>query len=101
MDIFNRTLIYNTIFLNVQSVTEYPDTKTFEDTEPDKFNVWLEMAKKRYTDEFAELKNDSELQKLISVKGYSVKEVDAVINGKIWMGAPDRIPNTLSGAGIV
>ena len=38
-----------------------------------------------YTDEFAELENDAALQKLISAEGYKTRQVDAVINGKIWL----------------
>ncbi len=38
-----------------------------------------------YTDEFAKLNNDEELQKLVSAGGYSTKNVDAVINGKVWI----------------
>lgn len=38
-----------------------------------------------YTDEFAELENDTQLQKMISAEGYKSKQVDAVINGKIWI----------------
>lgn len=38
-----------------------------------------------YTDEFAKLENDTALQQLISASGYKSKNVDAVINGKIWL----------------
>lgn len=51
MDIFNRAIIYNTIFFNIQSVTEYGDIDEFEKAEPDKYNTWVRMAEKRYKDE--------------------------------------------------
>ncbi|MGK5090984.1 hypothetical protein WDW89_03080 [Deltaproteobacteria bacterium TL4] len=38
-----------------------------------------------FTDEFAALENDAALQQLISVQGYKDQNVDAVINGKIWI----------------
>lgn len=38
-----------------------------------------------YTDEFARLNDDAALQQLIAAGGYKSKEVDAVINGKIWI----------------
>ena len=38
-----------------------------------------------YTDEFTKLENDSSLQTMISSQGYKSKNVDAVINGKIWI----------------
>ena len=38
-----------------------------------------------YSDEFAELENDSELQELVSVQGYTTENIDAVINGKLWI----------------
>ena len=38
-----------------------------------------------FSDEFEELENDSALQKLVSVRGYKTKNVDAVINGKLWL----------------
>lgn len=38
-----------------------------------------------YTEEFSKLENDQQLQKLISVQGYRRQEVDAIINGKIWL----------------
>jgi len=38
-----------------------------------------------YTDEFAKLENDAALQDMISAEGYKSKEVDAIINGKIWL----------------
>ncbi len=58
MDVFNQDQIYSTIFLNIQSVTEYGDTQTFENKEPEKFQTWLRMAKKRYKDEFKLIQED-------------------------------------------
>lgn len=58
MAIFDRTIIYNTIFFNVQSVTEYGNTEEFEKAEPEKFQIWLDMAKKRYVDQFEAIQHD-------------------------------------------
>ena len=52
MDTFNRTNVYDTVFFNALSVTEYKDTETFEKAEPEKFQIWESMAKKRYKDKF-------------------------------------------------
>ena len=38
-----------------------------------------------FTDEFEKLENDYQMQQLVSVQGYKTKNVDAVINGKIWL----------------
>ncbi|SUZ88527.1 uncharacterized protein METZ01_LOCUS41381 [marine metagenome] len=38
-----------------------------------------------FSDEFEKLGNDSALQQLVSVRGYKTKNVDAVINGKLWL----------------
>lgn len=38
-----------------------------------------------YTDEFEGLKNDAALQGLISAEGYKSRQIDGVINGKIWI----------------
>jgi len=38
-----------------------------------------------FTDEFEKLEKDADLQKLVSVRGYKTKDVDAVISGKIWL----------------
>ena len=38
-----------------------------------------------FSDEFEKLANDEALQQLVSVRGYKSKNVDAVINGKIWL----------------
>ena len=38
-----------------------------------------------YTDEFAALDNDTALQNAIAAGGFKTSEVDAVINGKIWL----------------
>lgn len=38
-----------------------------------------------YTDEFQALENDAALQKAIAAGGFQVTEVNAVINGKIWL----------------
>ena len=38
-----------------------------------------------FSDEFAELENDVALQKLVSVQGYTTENIDAVINGKLWI----------------
>ncbi|MBU2643398.1 tetratricopeptide repeat protein [bacterium] len=38
-----------------------------------------------YTDEFRKLENDEALQKLIAAGGYRTSEIDAVINGRIWL----------------
>lgn len=38
-----------------------------------------------YTDEFEGLENDAALQQLISAEGYKSKQIDGVINGKIWI----------------
>jgi hypothetical protein len=61
MDIFNRANIYNTIFFNIQSVTEYGDVSDFEKAEPEKYRTWLYMAKKRYSDEFEKIDADANL----------------------------------------
>jgi hypothetical protein len=60
MNIFDRInpIIKNTIFFNVQSVTEYGDIKDFEKEEPEKYQTWLRMAKKRYKEEFARIDDD-------------------------------------------
>ena len=38
-----------------------------------------------FSDEFEKLANDAALQRLVSVRGYKTKNVDAVINGKLWL----------------
>ena len=38
-----------------------------------------------YTDEFQQLENDEALQKLIAAGGYRTSEINAVINGRIWL----------------
>lgn len=38
-----------------------------------------------YTDEFRQLENDAALQQLIAAGGYRTSEIDAVINGRIWL----------------
>ena len=38
-----------------------------------------------FSDEFETLANDAALQQLVSVRGYKTKNIDAVINGKIWL----------------
>jgi len=38
-----------------------------------------------FSDEFEKLANDAALQQLVSVQGYKTKNVDAVINGKLWL----------------
>ena len=38
-----------------------------------------------YTDEFAALENDAALQQLVSTQGYQTQNVDAVLNGKLWI----------------
>ncbi|MDP6887516.1 MAG: hypothetical protein QGG68_05060 [SAR324 cluster bacterium] len=38
-----------------------------------------------FSDEFEKLENDAALQRLVSVRGYRTKNVDAVINGKLWL----------------
>ena len=38
-----------------------------------------------FSDEFEKLENDAALQRLVSVSGYKTKNVDAVINGKLWL----------------
>ncbi|MCP4757328.1 MAG: tetratricopeptide repeat protein [Proteobacteria bacterium] len=38
-----------------------------------------------YTDEFQALESDTALQKAIAAGGYKTSEIDAVINGKIWL----------------
>ena len=40
-----------------------------------------------FTEEFERLENDAALQELVSVQGYTVSGVDAVISGKIWLEA--------------
>jgi hypothetical protein len=54
MDIFNRSVIYDTIFFNIQSVTEYGDITDFKKEEPEKYATWERMARKRYRDELLE-----------------------------------------------
>ena len=38
-----------------------------------------------FSDEFARLENDSTLQQLVSVQGYTTENIDAVISGKVWI----------------
>ncbi len=38
-----------------------------------------------YTDEFEQLESDVALQQMISVRGYTTVNVDAVISGKLWL----------------
>lgn len=38
-----------------------------------------------YTDEFQKLENDEALQKAVAAGGYRTADIDAVINGKIWL----------------
>ncbi|MBF0349392.1 MAG: hypothetical protein HQM11_00080 [SAR324 cluster bacterium] len=38
-----------------------------------------------FSDEFASMENDTALQQLVSTKGYKTQDIDAVINGKIWL----------------
>ena len=38
-----------------------------------------------FSDEFEKLENDTELQQLVSVRGYKTQNVDAVISGKLWL----------------
>ena len=38
-----------------------------------------------FSDEFEKLENDTALQQLVSVRGYKTQNVDAVINGKLWL----------------
>ena len=38
-----------------------------------------------YTDEFKQLENDEALQNLIAAGGYRTSEINAVINGRIWL----------------
>jgi len=38
-----------------------------------------------FTDEFEKLEKDSSLQQLVSAGGYKTRDVDAVINGKLWL----------------
>ena len=38
-----------------------------------------------FSDEFEKLASDAALQQLVSVRGYKTKNIDAVINGKIWL----------------
>jgi len=38
-----------------------------------------------YTDEFAAIENDAAFSELIAAAGYKTKDVDAVINGKVWI----------------
>ncbi len=38
-----------------------------------------------YTDEFKQLENDEALQNLIAAGGYKTSEINAVINGRIWL----------------
>jgi len=38
-----------------------------------------------FSDEFEKLASDAALQQLVSVRGYKTKNVDAVINGKLWL----------------
>jgi len=65
MNIFNRANIYDIIFFNIQTVTEYGDTTSFEKEEPEKYQTWLRMAEKRYSDKFEEIKNDGNSYKRI------------------------------------
>jgi len=61
MDIFNRGNVYDTIFFNIQSVTEYGDVNDFEKAEPEKYLIWLRMAKRRYKEEFEKINQDANL----------------------------------------
>ena len=38
-----------------------------------------------FSDEFARLEDDSTLQQLVSVQGYTTENIDAVISGKVWI----------------
>ena len=38
-----------------------------------------------FSDEFEKLENDASLQELISVRGYKTENVDAVLNGIVWL----------------
>jgi tetratricopeptide (TPR) repeat protein len=38
-----------------------------------------------FSDEFEKLANDAALQQLVSVRGYKTQNIDAVINGKLWL----------------
>jgi len=57
-NIFNKLEIYNTIFFNIQSVTEYGSTLDFEKSQPEMFQTWLRMTKKRYNSQFENIQND-------------------------------------------
>ena len=53
MNIFNRDIINNTIFFNIQSVTEYGDIENFEKEDSEKYDTWRNMAEKRYEHQLA------------------------------------------------
>lgn len=81
MNIFNRTSIYYTIFFNIQSVTEYGSIEEFEKKEPEKYNTWVQMAKKRYDNEFPEDANlyKSTLNRLYLEKACFLPEFSKII----------------------
>ena len=56
MNIFDRInpIIKNTIFFNIQSVTEYGDIKDFKEADPEKYQTWKRMAEKRYAKDIEE-----------------------------------------------
>ena len=80
MDIFNTTEIYNTIFFNIQSVTEYGSIDDFKKEEPEKFNTWLRMAKKRYKEWFVDDKIEpKDLNTLYLEKAFFLPEFSKIV----------------------
>ena len=76
MDIFNTSQIYKTIFLNIQSVTEYGDLKDFEAKDKDKYETWKRMAEKRYK---SEIKEGVLLNKLYLEKACFLPEFSKIV----------------------
>ena len=76
MDIFDSHLLKRTIFINVQSVTEYGDLKDFEAKEPEKYLTWKRMAEKRYKDE---IEADVSLNKLYLEKACFLPEFSKIV----------------------
>ena len=76
-NIFNKLEIYNTIFFNIQSVTEYNNLQSFEKAEPEKCATWKRMALKRYIDE---LGSGIELEELYLDKACFLPEFSKIVS---------------------
>lgn len=76
MNIFNKDVIYNTIFFNIQSVTEYGDINDFEKDDPEKYDTWKRMAEKRYA---SQLSGGEYLQTLYLDKACFLPEFSKIV----------------------